>query len=248
MRGKTFAIMVGLAMLAAVAGGNATAGSRIFRCVGPGGALVFRDQPCSRAGLSDAGASKPALFQSPANGRADVGRCVFTSKPLQLADPVFDQTRLRLVIEVDDDGPYLSIIGTGKYVVGAPVDAAMVAATTNPESAEVAQSLAGVNVAANAHEVPATFNAGVSSQGLQMLSGGFHEADWRKGEQTLGFGRSRMRNLLTALSREEASVVVWFQGFGQPVQSASIPTEQFRLALDNVRRCWKTQVTTLKPD
>jgi hypothetical protein len=242
MRGKTIATMVVLMMLAAVAGTNANAGSRIFRCVGPGGALVFRDQPCSRAGLSDAGARKPALFQSPANGRTDVGRCVFTSKPLQLADPVFDQTKLRLVIDVDDDGPYLSIIGTGKYFIGAPVDAVMAAVPGNPESAEAEQSLADIDEAANTHEVPATFNARVSSQGLQMLSGGFHEADWRKGEQTLGFGRSRMRNLLTALSREEASVVVWFQGFGQPVQSASIPSEQFRLALDNVRRCWKTQV------
>jgi hypothetical protein len=211
MRVKRFAIAVLIVGLAAVACGPAFAGSRIFHCVGPNGELVFRDAPCSRAGLAKVGEIKPDMFQ-PSRQKIDASaRCLFESRPLPLIDPVFEHTELRLIVDIDDEGPYFRIAAAGEYFVAA-------------------DQLA-----------PATFDARVSSQGVQMLSGAFHDADWRMGEQTLGFGRSRMRLLLTALSREEASLLVWFEGFELPVLSASIPAEEFRMAVDNVRRCWKAR-------
>ncbi len=211
MRGKRLAIAGLIVGCIAVGGGHAFAGSRIFHCVGPNGELVFRDAPCSRAGLAKVGEIKPDMFR-PSRQKIDASaRCLFVSRPLPLIDPVFEHTELRLVIDIDVEGPYFRIVAAGEYYV-------------------VADLLA-----------PATFDARVSSQGVQMISGAFHDAEWRMGEQTLGFGRSRMRHLLTSLSREEASLLVWFEGFELPVLSASIPAEDFRLAVDNVRRCWKAR-------
>lgn len=240
MRGRIGAIGIMMALLAYLASMPAFAGNRIFRCVGSDGTLVFRDQPCSRAGLDDLRTRTPALFEAPKQARDQPLLCRFASKPLLLVDPNFASVQLRLVIDIDAEGPYLTIIGSGKYpieiarpnVVGsddlgldiAPDDAEVPAETSLPVT----------------REVSATFDARVASQGLQMSDGAFFETEWRMGEQTLGFGRSRMQRMLSALSRESASVVVWFQGIAQPVQSTSIPAEEFRLAVDNLRRCWKT--------
>jgi hypothetical protein len=211
MRGKRFAIAVLFGSCLVGGGQSALAGSRIFHCLGPNGELVFRDAPCSRAGLAKAGETGPDMFR-PSDQKIDPSaRCLFESNPLPLFDPVFEHTELRLVVDIDAEGPYLRIVADGEYFLAAD------------------------------RREPATFDARVSSQGVQMLSGAFHDAEWRMGEQVLGFGRSRMRNLLSALSREEASLLVWFEGFAQPVLSTSIPAEEFRLAVDNVRRCWKSK-------
>ncbi len=210
MRGKNFAIGAVLAILG-LTGCMSVHAAGIFRCTGAQGELVFRGAPCSGAGLARADATKRSIFSPPPRASGQPARCVFETKPLLLTDPIFEHTRLRLVIDIDGDGPYLNIVSAGQY------------------------SLDGFKLA------PATFDARVSSQGLQTSSGAFHEADWRMNEQTLGFGRSRMRQLLTSLSREEASLLVWFEGFELPVYSASIPAEDFRLAVDNVRRCWKSR-------
>jgi hypothetical protein len=215
MRWKRFAIATWVVGCVIVGGDAAFARSRIFHCVGPNGELVFRDAPCSRVGLAKVGEVRPDPFR-PSEQKIDPSaRCLFESRPLPLIDPVFEHTELRLIVDIDAEGPYLQIVASGEYFL-----------------------------AADKRE-PATFDARVSSQGLQMLSGAFHDAEWRMGEQTLGFGRSRMRSLLTALSREEATVLVWFEGFAQPVQSASIPAEEFRLAVDNLRRCWKAKAPDL---
>lgn len=210
MRWKNFAVGAVLAMLG-VAECTHVHAAGIFRCVGVQGELVFRDAPCSGVGLARADASRRSMFSPPQRTKGGPARCVFETKPLPLTDPIFEQTKLRLVIDIDGDGPYLNIVSAGQY------------------------SLDGIKLAS------ATFDARVSSQGLQTSSGAFHQADWRMDEQTLGFGRSRMRQLLTTLSREEASLLVWFEGFELPVYSASIPAEDFRLAVDNVRRCWKSR-------
>lgn len=216
MRWRRVAIWVWVVCCVIGGGETAFARNRVFHCVGPNGELVFRDAPCSRAGLSKVGETRLDSIRRSAQKVDADARCLFESKPLPLIDPVYERTELRLVLDIDAEGPYLQIVADGEYYLSADKRA------------------------------PATFDARVSSQGVQMLSGAFHPTDWRMGEQILGFGRSRMRSLLSSLSREDSSLLVWFEGFAQPVQAQSIPAEELRLAVDNLRRCWKAKATLAK--
>jgi hypothetical protein len=262
MRRRFFAL-VGLALAMCAAAAPAQA-ARIFRCIGAGGEQVFRDRPCAHAGLADERTRRPALFEPPATQQGSgPARCVFASRPLLIADPAFADTKLRLVIDVDDEGPFVHIASAGTYALevtrALPADAAagdarsadtapgdtalFEAAETRADpgpSATLAPHPVDPRVVIARRQMPSMFDARVASQGVQLGDGGFVEAEWRMSEWTLGFGRSRMSKLLAALSRDQASLVVWFQGATRPVQSASIPAEEFRLAVDNARRCWKT--------
>lgn len=237
--GKWLGIILGLVLCVQV-----QAGSRIYHCVGPEGELVFRDQPCKWAGLSKAGERKAATGRRSNQEIAETSVCGFESDPLALAEPWLKRVKLSLIVEIDADGPYLSIAAEGQHDLDpAPLPALEgqpdVSAETVPEPASDAARTSPFKVA--------TFDFRVSSQGLRFADGRFIEAEWRMGAQTLGFGRSRMRSLLSALSQQPASVVVWFEGDSAPVSAATMAAEDFRLALDNARRCWKTRVQRPAP-
>lgn len=189
---------------------SASAQQRVYRCVGTHGELVFRDQPCRYAGLAKLGAPKSSSVIATIADEEHAGRCGFISEPLSFVEPLLAQSKLRLQIDIDDEGPYLTIAAEGVYQIGDRM-------------------------------LPATFDSRLGSQGLQIEGDYFQAAEWRMGQQTLGFGRSRMRRLLADLSRVPATVVVWFEGLEQAVQSVSIPPESLREAVDNTRRCWKTR-------
>ena len=254
-----FCLCVSLAFAASDA-----AGSRIFRCIDANGTQVFRDQPCSRAGMIEAGKSPPMVRRSKLSGETVEASCSFSSDPMPLQAPTFDATKLRLVVDIDADGPFLRIVASGRYAVA---DALSVENSLLNSNGLVSEGLDDnaleenifddgvVDLGKRADASPdqtspgsiesaprvATFDARVARQGFEFADGTFIEADWRMGEQILGFGRSRMRSLLLALSQQPASVVVWFEGFETPITSRVMPAEEFRLAVDNARRCWKTR-------
>lgn len=245
-----------------VAGAAAEPG-RIFRCVGPNGEQVFRDQRCGYANLAEAGTKVVPMVRRSLDDSDNEAGCGFESKPMLLSNPVYQAVRLRLVVDIDDEGPYLSIVAAGAYVFssgqaasvsaqsGIPEPAAVYPGDIDDLSADSADQRLGAVLDAPIAPVdtgvgtqPATFDARVASQGFQLPDGRFIEADWRMGEQRLGFGRSRMRGLLGALSQQPATLVVWFQGFGAPVTVSTMAAEDFRLSVDNLRRCWKTRMPT----
>ncbi len=204
---RGFLLLVALSLSADI-----VAGERIFRCLGRHGEPVFRDQPCSRAGLPRLNAPpvEPAS-QLDADDRLPAG-CGFSSEPLLFSEPELGSAELRLVVEIDGEGLYLYIELDGQFM---PID--------GPAA-------------------PATFDNRLASQGLQFADGRFVASDWRMGQQRLGFGRSRMSGLMSSLSQQPASIVVWIEGLAAPAMAALMPPEEFRLAVDNARRCWKTQV------
>jgi len=187
------------------------AADRVFRCVGAHGELVFGDQPCSRTGLSDAGVPRETVVHRALRGNGEDPGCGFQSHALTIDEPGLEEAGLKLAVEIDEEGPYLMIEASGQYLLG-------------PEGLK-----------------NASFDSRLTSQGLQLGDGKFVEADWRMGDRTLGFGRSRMRSVLGALSQQQGSLVVWFEGLDLPLSVPTMPAESFRLALDNARRCWKTR-------
>ncbi len=191
---------------------EAGAGERIFRCLGRHGEPVFRDQPCSRAGLPRMDGGRAELPTEVRSGLRLPAGCGFSSEPLLFFEPELGSTELRLVVDIDDEGPYLFLEVDGDI--------------------RIAESPA----------VVATFDARLGSQGLQFADGSFITTDWRMGQQRLGFGRSRMRSLLTALSQQPGNVVVWIEGLASPAIAETMPPEEFRLAVDNARRCHKTRI------
>ena len=93
----------------------ASAWQRVYRCVGTHGELVFRDQPCRYAGLAKLGAPKSSSGIATIADEERAGSCAFISEPLTFLEPLLAQSTVRLQIDIDDEGPYLTIGAEGVY-------------------------------------------------------------------------------------------------------------------------------------
>lgn len=79
----------------------------------------------------------------------------------------------------------------------------------------------------------------LGQQGIKFSDGRFFEADFLRAERLLGFGRSRAQLILSAALLADASLVIWFPEYAQPVETSTVSSKAVRVALDSAERCWK---------